>query len=91
MHKSHTTSEQLRSRHAVRYLATKPDYTLSITFEDGTTGEVSLADRLFGPVFEPLKDPAYFAQVSVDAFGAICWPNGADLAPDALYDKLKTA
>lgn len=77
--------------HRVKNVETKPDHILSITFEDGTTGEINLSDRLFGPMFEPLKDPAYFAQVSVDAFGAICWPNGADLAPDALYDKLKAA
>ncbi|MGB6000271.1 MAG: DUF2442 domain-containing protein [Thermoanaerobaculia bacterium] len=42
-----------------------------------------------GPVFEPLRDPDYFAQVSIDEFGVICWPNGADLAPDALYRRLK--
>ncbi|HEY7802852.1 MAG TPA: DUF2442 domain-containing protein [Orrella sp.] len=77
--------------HRVKNVETKPDHTLSVTFEDGTTGEVNLSDRLFGPMFEPLKDPAYFAQASIDAFGVICWPNGADLAPDALYDKLKTA
>jgi len=66
-----------------------PNWCLDIVFSDGTRGVVSLADRLFGPVFEPLKDPACFAQVRVDEFGAVCWPNGADLAPDALYDKIK--
>jgi hypothetical protein len=64
------------------------DYSIYVEFEDGTRGEVALGDRLFGPVFEPLKDPDLFAQVYVDAFGAVCWPNGADLAPDALYDRL---
>lgn len=75
----------------VKNVETKPDYILSVTFEDGTTGEINLSDRLFGPVFEPLKHSAYFAQAPVDAFGVIYWPNGADLAPDALYDKLKAA
>jgi hypothetical protein len=75
----------------VTNVETKPEYTLSVTFEDGTSGEVNLTDRLFGPMFEPLKDPAYFAHASIDAFGVICWPNGADLAPDALYAKLKAA
>jgi Protein of unknown function (DUF2442) len=42
------------------------------------------------PVFEPLKDPEFFRQVRIDEFGAVCWPNGADLAPDALYDKIKS-
>ena len=41
-----------------------------------------MSDWLYGPVFEPLKDPELFAQVEVDEYGAVCWPNGADLAPD---------
>ena len=61
---------------------------LQITFDDGTEGSVCLRDRLFGPVFEPLQDPALFDQVFVDEFGAVCWPNGADLAPDALYERI---
>ena len=66
----------------------KPEYTLAVTFDNGIFGEVCIADRLFGPMFEPLKDPAFFAQARVDDFGAICWPNDADLAPDALYRKI---
>lgn len=39
-------------------------------------------------VFIALRDPAYFAQVRVDAeIGTITWPNGADLAPEVLYDR----
>jgi hypothetical protein len=66
-------------------------YRLEVAFEDGTEGIISLKDRLFGPVFEPLRDEALFRQVEVDEFGAICWPNGADLAPDALYAELRIA
>ncbi|MEX2142248.1 MAG: DUF2442 domain-containing protein [Pirellulales bacterium] len=65
------------------------DYRLAVRFDDGTEGEIALRDRLFGPVFEPLRDPRLFAQVFVDEFGAIAWPNGADLAPDALYEQLR--
>ncbi|HEY4579626.1 MAG TPA: DUF2442 domain-containing protein [Candidatus Acidoferrales bacterium] len=64
-------------------------YRLSIVFDDGVAGIVDLSDRLFGPVFEPLRDVAYFQQVSIDEFGAVCWPNGADLAPDALHSRLQ--
>lgn len=74
--------------HRVLSVQAKPDWTLEIVFSDGTRGTVSIKDRLFGPVFEPLKDPSVFAQVRVDEFGAVCWPNGADLAPDALYAKV---
>ncbi|MEZ5366284.1 MAG: DUF2442 domain-containing protein [Bryobacterales bacterium] len=63
-------------------------YRLSVEFADGVCGVIDLQDRLFGSVFEPLRDPAFFRQVSIDEFGVICWPNGADLAPDALYRRL---
>jgi hypothetical protein len=69
-------------------VAARANHVLELTFDDGVQGDVSLADRLFGPVFEPLKDPAFFAQVTVDRFGAVSWPNGADLAPDAMYRKI---
>ena len=65
-------------------------YRLRILFDDDVSGTVDISERLFGPVFEPLKDPAYFRQVGIDEFGAICWPNGADLAPDALHSKLRS-
>ncbi len=61
-------------------------YQLSLAFEDGTRGVVDLADELWGPIFEPLKERAYFAQVSVDPeCGTIVWPNGADFAPEWLH------
>lgn len=64
-------------------------YRLEISFDDGVRGVVSLRDRLFGPVFEPLKDRELFAQARIDEFGVVAWPNGADLAPDALYDSFQ--
>lgn len=58
---------------------------------DGLVSEFDLADKLagpVGPVFEPLRDPAFFAQVTVGPeLGTIVWPNGADLAPDALHGR----
>lgn len=65
------------------------DYRILVEFEDGTRGIVPLEDRLFGPVFEPLRSADLFQQVFVDEFGAVCWPNGADLAPDGLYHRLR--
>lgn len=76
--------------HRVINVEAKPGYVLALTFNDGTQGEVSIANnRLFGPMLLPLKDPAYFRQVRVDAYGAVCWPNEADLATDELYRKVK--
>ncbi len=63
-------------------------YRLHVEFDDGTVGEIDMADRLFGPVFEPLHDPNEFGKVFVDEFGAIAWPCGADLAPDAIHRRL---
>lgn len=63
-------------------------YRLHVAFADGLQGTIDLSDRLFGPVFEPLKDLDLFRQVSIDEFGVVCWPNGADLAPDALHDAI---
>ena len=66
-------------------------FRIQVTFSDGTKGIVPLEDRLFGPVFEPLRNPKRFAELSIDEYGVICWPNGADLDPDALYEKVKAA
>jgi hypothetical protein len=65
--------------------------TLRLTFADGTTGEVEVLDRMSGPVFEEARTPAGFARVSVDPeTGTVVWPGGADLAPDTLYERVRT-
>ena len=61
-------------------------YILVVTFDDGCRREVDIEPFLWGTVFQPLRDPAYFSLVTVDAeLGTIVWPNGADLAPEFLY------
>jgi len=70
------------------YVSALSGYRLHVQFDDGTVGEIDLADRLFGPVFEPLRDEDEFKKVGIDEFGAITWPCGADLAPDAIYERL---
>lgn len=68
---------------AVRVL---PPYELVVTFADGTERRMNLEHELWGEVFEPLRDPAYFALAAVDPdFGSVFWPNGADLSPEFLY------
>lgn len=63
------------------------DYKLVLTFENGEKKLVDLQTRLNGPIFAPLKDRNYFKTVYVDKeLGTIAWPNGADTAPDTLYE-----
>jgi hypothetical protein len=63
-------------------------YRLAVAFEDDVTGMIELESGLFGPVFAPLRDDTLFSQACLDEFGAPCWPNGAGLAPDAIYAQL---
>jgi hypothetical protein len=62
-------------------------YSLLLDFNDGTSKEIDLTNELHGTVFEPLKDPAFFARAAVNPETmTIEWPNGADLAPEYLYE-----
>ena len=66
----------------------RPTFVLYVEFDDGVKGEYDMKDRLNGPVFAPLRDPAFFAQVTLAEWGAPIWPNGVDIAPDALHERL---
>ena len=62
-------------------------YSLRSTFNAQSSKTVNVLPLLDGPIFEPLRDPAYFATVVLDpTCGAVVWPNGADFAPEALHD-----
>ncbi len=61
-------------------------YSLELTFDDGLCKRVNLRRELYGPIFQPLRAPAYFALAAVDPDSrTVSWPNGADFAPDFLY------
>jgi hypothetical protein len=62
-------------------------HSLELAFNDGTRKRVKVLALLDGPIFEPLRDPAYFARVVVDpVLGTVVWPNEADFAPEALHE-----
>ena len=66
------------------------DYTLYLHFSDGSEGEVDLEQELEGEIFEPLKDIPCFKDFKVDQeLHTVVWPNGADFAPEFLYEKLQ--
>ncbi|MDA0244278.1 MAG: DUF2442 domain-containing protein [Chloroflexi bacterium] len=61
------------------------DYRLKLFFNNGAIGHVDLEAELYGEVFEPLLDGDLFQQFSITS-RTIEWPNGADFAPEFLYD-----
>lgn len=62
-------------------------YSVRLEFDDGVVKQVNLRRFLWGEVFEPLLEPAYFARVAVDSeLGTIVWPNETDFAPETLYE-----
>lgn len=60
-------------------------FRIHLTFNDGTRASVDFEPWLTGPIFEPLKDVAYFRRFFLDG-GTVVWPNGADVAPKTLYE-----
>ena len=64
-------------------------YRIHVTFNDGTEASVDFESWLDGPVFESLKQQAYFRKFFVDG-GTVAWPNGADIAPETLYEAAKS-
>jgi hypothetical protein len=73
----------LEARHVTQY-------TVRLRFSDGVEGEIDLRGELYGPMFEPLKDPEIFKSFSVHPeLHTLVWPNGADFSPEFLHDKLR--
>ncbi len=72
-------------------LSILPDHRLSVSFRDGTSGIVDLsavrADATCG-VFAALAAPDVFAQARLE-LGVVTWPNGADLDPAWMYERIK--
>ncbi len=61
------------------------DYLIELEFDNGTRKTVNFEEWLEGPIFQPLKNKNYFREFFIDG-GTIAWPNGADIAPETLYE-----
>jgi len=82
--------KKIRQIPRVTYVTVVPPYGLRLVFDDGVERTVDLASDLWGPKFEPLKDPGYFAKAAVDR-GTVTWPNGLDLDPLVLHGDFAAA
>ena len=71
----------------IEHVAVPTPFHLTLRFDDGDERTVDVEPLLRGPMFTPLRDPEYFATVSIDPVcRTVVWPNGADLAPVALHN-----
>lgn len=70
-----------------------PPFALRLAFSDGTVGEIDCRPWLYERdtgLFAELRNPALFAKVWVDHEAeTIVWPNGADVAPETLYEEAR--
>ncbi len=65
-------------------------FVIHLRFADGTEGDVDFEGELDGEVFRPLKDAAFFKKFVLHPdLHTLTWPNGADFAPEFLYDKIQ--
>ncbi len=83
-----------RRIHPVRVVEARyvRDYVMWLRFSDGLAREVDLHGELDGPVFEPLRQLEEFKSVRLHPeLHTIVWPNGADLAPEFLHERVRVA
>jgi len=74
-----------RARHVANYV-------VEFEFVDGLKARLDLEPFLRGPIFEPLRNVERFRKFRIErAFGTIAWRNGADIAPETLYEAAQKA
>ena len=71
-----------------------PNYQVQVEFADGTAGLADLAPRLsqgpLGDGYDPLCDQKFFSRAHLE-HGALTWPGRIDLAPDAMYERIRVS
>jgi hypothetical protein len=79
----------MRNLNKVTAIDYRGGYVFHVLFDDGLEADADLAKYVGkGPVFEPLSDLTFFRQARIEG-GTIAWPNGADIAPETLYEELE--
>ena len=69
-------------------LRPRSEFKLFVRFDDGVSGEVNLSDLAGRGVFSTWLESGVFDQARITEAGAVEWPGGIDLCPDALYMRL---
>lgn len=79
----------MRNLNEVKQIEYKSGYSFLIVFDDDTRAVIDFSEYLQrGPIFAPLKNHNFFRQAKIEG-GTIAWPNGADIAPETLYERCK--
>jgi hypothetical protein len=66
----------------------KDGFVYHVVFDDGKNGDIDFSEYVGrGPVFGSFRDMSFFMQATIEG-GTISWPNGADIAPETLYEKI---
>ncbi len=75
--------------HRIKSAKARSDYTVAVTWDDGSKSTVSFATLVGRGVCAPMKDPAYFTRkMTVADHGyALAWPNGVEFSADSLWYK----
>ena len=66
----------------------KGNYQLEIELDDGRRAIIDVKTLLQKPIFQPLREKAFFRQVIIDKFGGLDWPNGADICVDWIEEEI---
>jgi len=72
----------------VKEVSPLPDYRLDIVFRDGKRGVFDCKPYRSYPCLSRIWDVDVFTKVVAD-HGTVMWPDGSDLCPDEVYDKVE--
>lgn len=74
----------------IKKIKYKNNYVYHIVFDDKTKGDIDFSEYINKcPVFKLLRNLRIFKKATIEG-GTIVWPNGADIAPETLYEKLNS-
>ena len=70
--------------HKIIAVKANNDFTLDVTFDEGSVRRFDVKPYLEYGIFQELKDKSYFKKVSI-AYGTVQWPNEQDISPETIY------